>query len=189
MRYSNTVYMYIHMCGPCIIRTTSIHNIYLNVCTYTTAYTYTRVCVHTYLNMCVFYARVHRCYTFMCPCVCERMHILRLRSVCVLVRLGAGVWLLGGGAQQGSAVLCASAASRDPVLTDAESPVGTAAYALPPACLVDARGRLTLGGAGRQMQCLRQQVMGPGQGSPFSWLLRGALGPQSPAMSQAELAG
>ena len=39
-------------------------------------------------------------YTFMCPYVCEHMHILNLAPVCVLVRLGAGVWLLGGGASR-----------------------------------------------------------------------------------------
>lgn len=145
-------YMCIYICVKyASIRTTSIH-IYLNVCTYTNRiHIHSCVCTHTSTCVCVFYARVHRCYTFMCPCVCERMHILHLAPVCVLVRLGAGVWLLGGGAQQGSAVLCASAASRDPVLTDAESP-GTAVYAPPTSLFSRRKRKTTLGGAGRQMQ-------------------------------------
>ena len=90
-------------------------------------YTYTHVCEH--IHQCV-----HKCvcvcvlYTSVCACahVClNTCTYLRLAHVCVLVRLGAGVWLLGGGAQQGSAILCARAASRDPALTDTKSP-GTA---------------------------------------------------------------
>ena len=72
-----------------------------------------------YSPLCYTAQRVLVCSSILCVVVC------RLAHVCVLVRLGAGVWLLGGGAQQGSAILCARAASRDPALTDTKSP-GTA---------------------------------------------------------------
>ena len=91
-------------------------------------HTHTHTCVNTYINVYINCVCVCVLYTSVCACahVClNTCTYLRLAHVCVLVRLGAGLWLLGGGAQQGSAILCARAASRDPALTDTKSP-GTA---------------------------------------------------------------
>lgn len=149
-------YMCIYICVKyASIHTTSIH-IYLNVCPSTNRiHIHPCVCARTSTCACVCVCALCTCaqvlYFHVPVCLCERMHILRLAPVCVLVRLGAGVWLLGGGAQQGSAVLCASAASRDPVLTGTKSP-GTAVYAPPTSLFSRCKRRTTLGDAGRQMQ-------------------------------------
>ena len=150
------VYVYTHMCKICIYPHNK-HTHLLKCMSLHQSHTHTPMCVRTHLNVCM---RVCVCFMHVCTgailscarvCLCERMHILRLAPVCVLVRLGAGVWLLGGGAQQGSAVLCASAASRDPVLTGTKSP-GTAVYAPPTSLFSRRKRRTTLGDAGRQMQ-------------------------------------